>query len=188
MGAPSKEAAPDLDSAPLAAGNCAWAPSASQKRNRRILWSRHPFGSGPNPWQKNAGKSRKGIIIAWQKNILFKIASFQSSDMFENKQCAWLTSTQRLAEAQELNRWRQMRQSIHRYLRRMREDGQERLSSIKLWRGDIHLIEGERQVLVSCMTKYSLAVNPLFQLLRFFHAWQGCSARGSCLTSPSCAS
>nr|XP_046260868.1 transmembrane channel-like protein 7 isoform X1 [Scatophagus argus] len=51
-------------------------------------------------------------------------------------------NTQRLKEAQDLSSWSQLRQSTRRYLRRLRDDGQEWLSSLKLWRGDIHLIEG----------------------------------------------
>ncbi|KAM8771926.1 transmembrane channel-like protein 7 [Acanthopagrus schlegelii] len=51
-------------------------------------------------------------------------------------------NTQRLAEAQGLSSWSQLRQSTRRLLRRLREDGQEWVSSLKLWRGDIHLIEG----------------------------------------------
>lgn len=62
---------------------------------------------------------------------------------YDSQQCVWLVSTQRLAEARGLSSWSQMRQSTRRLLRRLREDGQEWLSSLKLWRGDIHLIEGE---------------------------------------------
>ncbi|TKS69140.1 Transmembrane channel-like protein 7 [Collichthys lucidus] len=51
-------------------------------------------------------------------------------------------NTQRMAEARELSSWSQLRQRTRRNLRRLREDGQEWLSSMKLWRGDIHLIEG----------------------------------------------
>ncbi|XP_071360228.1 transmembrane channel-like protein 7 [Trachinotus anak] len=50
--------------------------------------------------------------------------------------------TQRLEEDLELSSWRQWRQSTRRYLRRLKEDSQEWLSSLQLWRGDIHLIEG----------------------------------------------
>lgn len=51
-------------------------------------------------------------------------------------------NTQRLAEARELSSWSQLRQRTRRFLRRLKEDGQECVSSLKLWRGDIHLIEG----------------------------------------------
>lgn len=51
-------------------------------------------------------------------------------------------NTQRLEEARELSSWRQFRRSTWRYLKRLKDDGQEWLSSLKLWRGDIHLIEG----------------------------------------------
>ncbi|XP_056227737.1 transmembrane channel-like protein 7 [Seriola aureovittata] len=50
--------------------------------------------------------------------------------------------TQRLVEARELSSWRQWRQSTRRNLRRLKDDAQEWLSSLQLWRGDIHLIEG----------------------------------------------
>ncbi|XP_029355150.1 transmembrane channel-like protein 7 [Echeneis naucrates] len=50
--------------------------------------------------------------------------------------------TQRLEEAQELSSWRLRRKNTRRYLRRLKDDAQEWLSSLKLWRGDIHLIEG----------------------------------------------
>ncbi|GAA6220279.1 nodal modulator 1-like [Lates japonicus] len=50
--------------------------------------------------------------------------------------------TQRLEEDRELSSWRQWKQSTGRYLRRLKDDVQEWLSSLQLWRGDIHLIEG----------------------------------------------
>ncbi|KAM9857714.1 transmembrane channel-like protein 7 [Aulostomus maculatus] len=50
--------------------------------------------------------------------------------------------TQRLREDGELSSWRQWTHSTHRYLRRLRDDAQEWLNSMQLWRGDIHLIEG----------------------------------------------
>lgn len=59
----------------------------------------------------------------------------------------FLASTQRLAEAQKLSNWRQLRQGTRRFLRRVKEDGEEWLDSVKLWRSDIHLIEGERKKL-----------------------------------------
>lgn len=59
----------------------------------------------------------------------------------------FFASTQRLANAQELSSWRQFRQSSSRFLRRLKEDGEEWLGSVKLWRSDIRLIEGERKEL-----------------------------------------
>ncbi|XP_039651536.1 nodal modulator 1 [Perca fluviatilis] len=50
--------------------------------------------------------------------------------------------TQRLEEARELSSLRQLRQSTRRHLRRLRDDAQAWLSWLKLWRGDIRLIEG----------------------------------------------
>uniref|UniRef100_A0A8C2WCF3 Transmembrane channel-like protein n=1 Tax=Cyclopterus lumpus TaxID=8103 RepID=A0A8C2WCF3_CYCLU len=50
--------------------------------------------------------------------------------------------TQRLEENRELSSLGQRVQSTRRYLRRLGDDAHEWLSSLKLWRGDIHLIEG----------------------------------------------
>lgn len=64
--------------------------------------------------------------------------------MILNEHCTHLPSTQRRAEAGELSTWCKMRQNARRYLKRLKEDSHEWLNSMKLWRGDIHLIEGER--------------------------------------------
>ncbi|KAG7485675.1 nodal modulator 1-like [Solea senegalensis] len=50
--------------------------------------------------------------------------------------------TQRLEEARELSSWKQWRQNARRNLRRLKDDAHDLLSSLQLWRGDIHLIEG----------------------------------------------
>ncbi|XP_053186910.1 transmembrane channel-like protein 7 isoform X2 [Scomber japonicus] len=50
--------------------------------------------------------------------------------------------TQSLENDRELSSWRQWKQNTGRYLRRLRDDAQEWLSYLQLWRGDIHLIEG----------------------------------------------
>lgn len=49
---------------------------------------------------------------------------------------------QRRVEAGQLSSWSQWRENSSRYLRRLREDTQEWMSSLQLWRGDIHTIEG----------------------------------------------
>lgn len=49
---------------------------------------------------------------------------------------------QRLVEAGQLSSWSQWRESTGRYLKRLREDTHEWMCSLKLWRGDIHAIEG----------------------------------------------
>ncbi|XP_068177415.1 transmembrane channel-like protein 7 [Antennarius striatus] len=51
-------------------------------------------------------------------------------------------NTQRLEEARELSSLVQLKKNTRRYLRKMKDEGQEWVSSMKLWRGDIHLIEG----------------------------------------------
>ncbi|CAK6962882.1 transmembrane channel-like protein 7 isoform X1 [Scomber scombrus] len=50
--------------------------------------------------------------------------------------------TQCLENDQGLSSWRQWKQNTGRHLRRLRDDAQEWLSYLQLWRGDIHLIEG----------------------------------------------
>lgn len=49
---------------------------------------------------------------------------------------------QRLVEAGQLSSWSQWRENTGRYLKRLREDAHEWMSSLQLWRGDIHAIEG----------------------------------------------
>ncbi|KAI9523057.1 Nodal modulator 1 [Dissostichus eleginoides] len=51
-------------------------------------------------------------------------------------------NTQRLEEDRELSSWKQLEHSTCRHLRRLRDDVHQWLGSLKLWRGDIHLIEG----------------------------------------------
>ncbi|XP_054634911.1 transmembrane channel-like protein 7 [Dunckerocampus dactyliophorus] len=48
----------------------------------------------------------------------------------------------RLQEDGELNSWRQWRQSTFRYLRRLQDNVHDWMTSLQLWRSDIHLIEG----------------------------------------------
>ncbi|XP_060939472.1 transmembrane channel-like protein 7 [Limanda limanda] len=50
--------------------------------------------------------------------------------------------TQQLEEARDLSSWRQWKQNTGRNLRKLRDDAKDWLSSLQLWRGDIHLIEG----------------------------------------------
>ncbi|KAK5899861.1 hypothetical protein CesoFtcFv8_009289 [Champsocephalus esox] len=51
-------------------------------------------------------------------------------------------NTQRLEEDRELSSLKQLEHSTRRHLRRLRDDVHQWLGSLKLWRGDIHLIEG----------------------------------------------
>ncbi|CAB1453576.1 unnamed protein product [Pleuronectes platessa] len=50
--------------------------------------------------------------------------------------------TQQLEEARDLSSWRQWKQNTRRNLRKLRDDAKDWLSSLQLWRGDIHMIEG----------------------------------------------
>uniref|UniRef100_A0A3B3ZVZ5 Transmembrane channel-like protein n=1 Tax=Periophthalmus magnuspinnatus TaxID=409849 RepID=A0A3B3ZVZ5_9GOBI len=59
-----------------------------------------------------------------------------------NIHCVCACRAQRLEEAGQLSSWSQWRESTRRYLRRLREDAHQWMSSLKLWRGDIHAIEG----------------------------------------------
>lgn len=103
-----------------------------------------------------------------------------------------LVSTQRRAEAGELSTWSKMRQNTRRYLKRLKDDSHEWLNSMKLWRGDIHLIEGEWGEL--CPQPYCyfssrwMVTDLLTKISPSFDICKGCSAQASCLTSPSCAS
>ncbi|XP_034095087.1 transmembrane channel-like protein 7 [Gymnodraco acuticeps] len=51
-------------------------------------------------------------------------------------------NTQRLEEDRELSSLKQLEHSTRRHLRRLRDDVHQWLGSLKLWRGDIHVIEG----------------------------------------------
>ncbi len=80
------------------------------------------------------------LPASWREMLNRFVSSFHSLI----NESVWFVSTQRLEEARELSSWSQLRRSTWRYLKRLKDDGQEWLSSLKLWRGDIHLIEGER--------------------------------------------
>lgn len=49
---------------------------------------------------------------------------------------------QRLQQGGDLTGWGLWRLNVHRSLKRLKEDGMDVLSSLQLWRADIHLIEG----------------------------------------------
>ncbi|XP_052464911.1 transmembrane channel-like protein 7 isoform X1 [Carassius gibelio] len=49
---------------------------------------------------------------------------------------------QRLQQGGALTGWGLWRLNVHRSLKRLKEDGMDVLSSLQLWRADIHLIEG----------------------------------------------
>lgn len=139
---PSEGTAAEDVLAPLAAENGVWTPSVDKRRNRS--WSWNPYGSSPSPWMKSAETSTYYCKTLWKRGRLtrFYLEFYSMPAMF-----VFLASTQRLAEAQELSSWRQFRQSSRRFLKRLKEDGEEWLGSVKLWRSDIHLIEGERKEL-----------------------------------------
>ena len=50
---------------------------------------------------------------------------------------------QRREQDRRLGGWSQWQRSMRRSLRRMRDDGLDLLRGLELWRGDIHVIEGE---------------------------------------------
>ncbi|XP_069036971.1 transmembrane channel-like protein 7 [Lepisosteus oculatus] len=64
---------------------------------------------------------------------------------------------QHIEQRKDLNRWQQWRLSVRRSWRRFREDSQEVLSALVLWRGDIHAIEG----------KFGTGILSYFSFLRF---------------------
>ncbi|KAI1896062.1 hypothetical protein AGOR_G00090930 [Albula goreensis] len=49
---------------------------------------------------------------------------------------------QRMEQARDLSSWEQWRQNARRSLRRLKEESLDLLSTLELWRGDIHVIEG----------------------------------------------
>lgn len=51
-------------------------------------------------------------------------------------------NVERMEQARDLSSWKQWRQNTHHSLKRLKEDCMELLSRLKLWRGDIHVIEG----------------------------------------------
>ncbi|XP_031609703.1 transmembrane channel-like protein 7 [Oreochromis aureus] len=69
-----------------------------------------------------------------EKRHIRELAKPMAEKRKHKKQCA--------EDAQKLSSWQQWRQSTRKYLRRMRDESEEWLNSLKLWRGDIHLIEG----------------------------------------------
>ncbi|XP_049325885.1 transmembrane channel-like protein 7 isoform X1 [Astyanax mexicanus] len=64
---------------------------------------------------------------------------------------------QRLQQCGDLGGWAQWRMSARHYLKRMKEDGQDLLSALQLWRADIHMIEG----------MFGTGIQSYFSFLRF---------------------
>ncbi|XP_034542714.1 LOW QUALITY PROTEIN: nodal modulator 1 [Notolabrus celidotus] len=109
--------------------------SSTTGTKRRSI-SRARLGStGSGKWGINTFKKReerlKGLT---EQRPIRELARTMAEKRRDN--------TQRLEEAKELSSWSHLRRSTRRYLRRFGDDAQEWLNSLKLWRGDIHLIEG----------------------------------------------
>ncbi|XP_016114940.1 transmembrane channel-like protein 7 [Sinocyclocheilus grahami] len=71
---------------------------------------------------------------------------------------------QRLQQGDTLTGWGLWRLNVHRSLKRLKEDGMDVLSSLQLWRAEIHLIEGQRLSLCRyCLSAvYVIAGRPGF--------------------------
>ncbi|XP_023010182.2 transmembrane channel-like protein 7 isoform X2 [Maylandia zebra] len=101
--------------------------------------------------QRGSSRARVGSSGSWKWGInTFVRQTVKQKSQTEKRHIRELAKPmaekrkqKRCAEdAQELSSWQQWRQSTRKYLRRMRDESEEWLSSLKLWRGDIHLIEG----------------------------------------------
>ncbi|XP_016890873.1 transmembrane channel-like protein 7 [Cynoglossus semilaevis] len=113
-----------------------------------LLYRRKSSGAGSK--RRNSSRNRFGSSGSnkWAVNTVSKHEEKQKLEerpirelpktMAEKRQ----QKAQRLQDAADLSSWRQWKQGTRRYLRRLREDAHDWLSSLQLWRGDIHLIEG----------------------------------------------
>ncbi|XP_041840087.1 transmembrane channel-like protein 7 [Melanotaenia boesemani] len=115
-----------------------------------LLYRRKSSTSGSK--RRNSSRSRLGSSGSWGWGIsTFRRHKDRQNSQLEQRAIRELprpmaekrrNKEQRLEEAQELSSWRQWRKNTGRYLRRLRDDAQECLRSLELWRGDIHQIEG----------------------------------------------
>lgn len=127
----------DRSSATLTARTGPSEPPVETRRNRRVRWSSGSSRSFPCPWLRNAencGQTFPSFV---------HIKRCQKSNVLSSKYCVVLNRAKRLKKTEDLSSWRQWRQSSRVYVRRLKEAAEVLLSSLQLWRGDIHQIEGE---------------------------------------------
>ncbi|TDH15818.1 hypothetical protein EPR50_G00013260 [Perca flavescens] len=115
-----------------------------------LLYRRKSSNSGTKRRSSSRGRSGSSGSGKWGVSTVSRREEKQKSQMVQRPIRELATTmaekrihvTQRLEEARELSSLRQLRQSTRRHLRRLRDDAQAWLSWLKLWRGDIRLIEG----------------------------------------------
>ncbi|XP_031144747.1 transmembrane channel-like protein 7 [Sander lucioperca] len=115
-----------------------------------LLYRRKSSTSGTKRRSSSRGRSGSSGSGKWGVSTVSRREEKQKSQTVQRPVRELATTmaekrrhiTQRLEEARELSSLRQLRQSTRRHLRRLRDDVYEWLSWLKLWRGDIHLIEG----------------------------------------------
>ncbi|XP_028256161.1 LOW QUALITY PROTEIN: nodal modulator 1-like [Parambassis ranga] len=90
--------------------------------------------SGSGKWGMSTIRSEEKQRIQAEQRPIRELAV----DMAEKRR----NKAQRLEEARDFSSWRQWRRSMRRYVRRLRDEANEWFSSLQLWRGDIHLIQG----------------------------------------------
>ncbi|KAG7214542.1 hypothetical protein INR49_023057 [Caranx melampygus] len=114
-----------------------------------LLYRRKSSASGTK--RRSSSRSRVGSSGSWKWANTINRQEEKQKGQTEQRPIRELAKTmaekrrdkvQRLEAAGDLSSWGQWRKSTRRYLKRLKDDAQEWLSSLQLWRGDIHLIEG----------------------------------------------
>ncbi|XP_056891025.1 BOS complex subunit NOMO1 [Takifugu flavidus] len=128
-----------------------------------LLYRRKPSAGGSKRRHSSRGRLGSSGSGKWVANTISRQEEKQKLEVKPIRELAKpmaekrRDNTQRLAETQELSSWSQFRRSARRFLRRFKEDGEEWLDSVKLWRSDIHLIEG----------MFGTGIQSYFSFLRF---------------------
>ncbi|KAK7913571.1 hypothetical protein WMY93_013782 [Mugilogobius chulae] len=113
-----------------------------------LLYRRKSSSSGSKRRSSSRGRIGSSGSWKWKVSTLNRHEDNQKTEqkaIRELSKCMEEKRTerkQRLVDAGKLSSWSQWRESTRRNLRRLRVDAQEWMSSLQLWRGDIHAIEG----------------------------------------------
>ncbi|KAM9314697.1 transmembrane channel-like protein 7 [Pholidichthys leucotaenia] len=130
-----------------------------------LLYRRKSSSDGPKRRRNSKGSQRSSGGGKWGISTFKRRSEIQHSQneqqpirqqpksMAKKRQ----DKAQRLQKAPQLSSYNQWRESTRRSLRRLRDDTRECLSSLKLWRGDIHKIE----------VKFGTGIVSYFSFLRF---------------------
>ncbi|KAM4751320.1 transmembrane channel-like protein 7 [Anableps anableps] len=115
-----------------------------------LLYRRKSTGNGSKHRGSSKGRLSFSGSLKHKVNTVNRLQERQKSQM-EQRAIRELplpmaekrrNKDQRMEEKKKLSSWRQWKQSTRRDLKKLREDVHTFLSSMKLWRGDIHQIEG----------------------------------------------